>query len=74
MKNNVVEVMLNRGYSVPIILDDESFNCNDIVILGNYSKSEYNATPVVSKYGIAPTVRENHGQVTAILEVEDVDS
>lgn len=40
-----------------------------ITVLGNYSKSNYNATAIVSKYGIAPTVRENHGQVTAIVEV-----
>lgn len=25
------------------------------------------ATAIVNKYGIAPTVRENHGQVTAIV-------
>lgn len=38
------------------------------MVLGNYSKSNYNATPIVSKYGIAPAVRENHGQVTAITQ------
>ena len=42
---------------------------DEIVILGNYSKSNYNATPIVSVYGIAPTVRENHGQITAIYEL-----
>jgi len=40
---------------------------DEIVILGNYSKSNYNATPIVSRYGIAPTVRENHGQVTGVI-------
>ena len=40
---------------------------DEIVVLGNYSKSNYNATAIVSVYGVAPTVRENHGQVTGIL-------
>lgn len=38
-----------------------------IYILGNYSKSDYMATAIVSKYGVSPTVRENHGQVTGII-------
>jgi len=39
-----------------------------IKIIGNYSPSGYMATSIVDKDGIAPTVRENHGQVTAISE------
>ena len=34
----------------------------------NYSKSNYQGTPIINKNGITPTVRENHGQVTAINE------
>lgn len=30
-------------------------------------------TAIVSKYGIAPTIRENHGQVTGILVNEHND-
>lgn len=63
-----MKILLNRGYSVEVKEDVETEWEGQIVILGNYSKSEYNATPIVSKYGIAPTVRENHGQVTAVLE------
>lgn len=63
-----MKILLNRGYSVEVKEDVETEWGGQIVILGNYSKSEYNATPIVSKYGIAPTVRENHGQVTAVLE------
>ena len=36
--------------------------------LGNYSPSEHNASKIVDVDGSAPTVRENHGTVTAIAE------
>lgn len=39
-----------------------------VVILGNYSPSGHNASRVVDTDGLAPTVMENHGTVTAILE------
>lgn len=59
--------MLKRGYSVEV--KKERVDIPPIIdIIGNYSKSNYMATAIVNKYGIAPTVRENHGQVTAIVE------
>ena len=58
----------NRRYAIECKEDLPEYECNEIVILGNYSKSEYNATAIVSVYGVAPTVRENHGQITGILE------
>ena len=61
----VVKVPLKRGYAVEI--KEESLSIDGIDVLGNYSKSSYNATQIVGKNGIAPTVRENHGQVTAIV-------
>lgn len=61
-KNNIE---LKRGYSVEI--KEESLSTDGIDVLGNYSKSNYNATQIVGKNGIAPTVRENHGQVTAVV-------
>ena len=39
-----------------------------IVVLGNYSESGHEASRVVSIEGVAPTVKENHGTVTAIAE------
>lgn len=58
-------IQLKRGYSITV--DTVEPIGNDIYILGNYSKSDYMATAIVSKYGVSPTVRENHGQVTGII-------
>lgn len=41
-----------------------------INIVGNYSKSNHDATRIVETNGLAPTVRECHGSVTAIVEDE----
>lgn len=62
-----MNVKLKRGYDIEVIPDYKRERDNKITILGNYSKSNYNATSIVSIYGVAPTVRENHGEVTAIL-------
>lgn len=61
---NTETVNLKRGYSCEIKPEKES--TEDIDIIGNYSKSNYNQTSIVGKNGVAPTVTENHGQVTAI--------
>lgn len=58
------KVNLKRGYSCEV--KTEETETDEIDLLGNYSKSDYNATMIVGKNGSAPTVRENHGQVTAI--------
>ena len=39
-----------------------------IDIVGNYMPSNHDASRIVSVDGLAPTVKENHGTVTAILE------
>lgn len=38
---------------------------NDIKIIGNYSPSGHDASRVVDSDGVAPTVKENHGTITA---------
>lgn len=58
------KISLKRGYNVEV--KKESPDTTEIDVIGNYSKSNYNATQIVGKNGVAPTVRENHGQVTAI--------
>ena len=60
----VAVVPLKRGYDCEI--KEEVENPKGVDVIGNYSKSGFNQTPVVNKNGIAPTVTENHGQVTAI--------
>jgi len=37
-----------------------------VVVKGNYSPSNHNASRIVDEKGIAPTVMENHGTVTAV--------
>ena len=36
--------------------------------LGNYMPSNHNASRIVDTDGLAPTVKENHGTVTAIVD------
>ena len=49
----------------------QTITCNNnnvgVVVLGNYSPSGHNASRVVDSEGIAPTVMENHGTVTATV-------
>lgn len=40
----------------------------EIKVLGNYHDSNHDASRVVDTNGVAPTVKENHGTVTGILE------
>lgn len=39
-----------------------------IEVIGNYMPSNYDASRIVNSNGLAPTVKENHGTVTAIAE------
>lgn len=50
------------GNRMPLIVEDE------IKVVGNYMPSNHDASRVVDVDGIAPTVKENHGTVTAIAE------
>ena len=38
-----------------------------IITLGNYMPSNHDASRIVSNKGLAPTVKENHGTVTAVV-------
>jgi site-specific DNA-cytosine methylase len=42
-------------------------------VVGNYSPSNHNASSVVDSNGLAPTVMENHGTITAIVIPEDTN-
>ena len=40
----------------------------DIRVVGNYMPSGHEASRIVDTEGVAPTIKENHGTVTAIME------
>ena len=65
----LIKVNLKRGYACEIKQEQE--DTTDVDVIGNYSKSNFNQTAIVGKNGVAPTVTENHGQVTAIVEKEE---
>ena len=52
---------MEGGNRQPMIIDE-------IKVVGNYMPSNHDASRVVDIDGIAPTVKENHGTVTAIVE------
>ena len=45
-------------------------NKSGIIVLGNYSPSGHDASRIVDENGVAPTVKENHGTVTAVARGE----
>ena len=49
------------GNRMPLVIDE-------IKVVGNYMPSNHDASRVVDVDGIEPTVKENHGTVTAIAE------
>lgn len=59
-----------RGVVQKDMIQTIKCNCNDVgvVVLGNYSPSEHNAARIVDNSGIAPTVMEKHGTVTATVD------
>lgn len=44
----------------------------EVKVIGNYMPSEHNASRVVDDKGIAPTVMENHGTVTGVVEIQEL--
>lgn len=59
-----------RGVVQKDMIQTIKCNCNDVgvVVLGNYSPSGHNTSRIVDNSGIAPTVMENHGTVTATVD------
>lgn len=60
------------GHGVSQCLDTKDSHCvavePKIKVIGNYSPSGHDASRVVATDGLAPTVKENHGTVTAIVQ------
>lgn len=55
---------MEGGNREPMVIDE-------IKVVGNYMPSNHDASRVVDVDGIAPTVKENHGTVTAIVEPQE---
>ena len=54
---------MQGGHRQPLVVDEPQIN-----VVGNYSPSGHDASRTVDANGLAPTVKENHGTVTAITE------
>lgn len=65
--DTLVAAMGSGGGNVPIIQEEEMNNDVKIKVVGNYSPSNHDASRIVCGDGLAPTVKENHGTVTAVL-------
>lgn len=61
---DICDTLLARDWKGPkcVPVEDES------KVVGNYMPSNHDASRIVDINGIAPTVKENHGTVTAIVE------
>lgn len=46
---------------------------NQIIVLGNLFPSEHEAGRIVSRGGVSPTVKENHGTVIGVVVSERVE-
>ena len=59
-----VSILGNENYEFP-----KGEECdNSIKVIGNYMPSGHDASRIVDENGLAPTVKENHGTVTAVLQ------
>jgi len=54
--------------SQTLMANDSMGVVEGIKVIGNYMPSNHDASRVVDSNGLAPTVKENHGTVTAVLE------
>ena len=59
-----ISILGNEYYEFP-----KGCNCyNKIKVIGNYMPSGHESSRIVDENGLAPTVKENHGTVTAVLQ------
>jgi DNA (cytosine-5)-methyltransferase 1 len=65
-----------RGVVQKQMIQTIKANSNDlgVVVVGNYSPSNHNASSVVDSNGLAPTVMENHGTITGVIVYDDYNS
>lgn len=59
-----ISILGNENYEFP-----KGNKCNnEIKVVGNYMPSGHDVSRIVDEDGLAPTVKENHGTVTAVLQ------
>ncbi len=59
-----VSILGNDSYEFP-----KGNQCDNFIkVVGNYMPSNHDASRIVDENGLAPTVKENHGTVTAVLQ------
>ena len=63
--DGVMITLTTRGDCVGVCVKEEE---PKVIVKGNYSPSNHNASRIVDGNGIALTVMENHGTITAIVE------
>ena len=61
---------MQGGYRQPLVTIDDNVSNDEIKInvIGNYSPSGHDASRIVDENGLAPTIKENHGTVTATIQ------
>ena len=52
------------GANVGVVIKED---CPKVEKIGNYTPSGHNARSIVDVGGVAPTVMENHGTITAVM-------
>ena len=64
---------MQGGYRQPLVTIDDNVSNDEIKInvIGNYSPSGHDASRIVDENGLAPTVKENHGTVTATIQNDE---
>ena len=59
---------VGHGVSQTLMANDSMGVVEGIKVIGNYMPSNHDASRIVDSDGLAPTVKENHGTVTGIVE------
>ena len=65
VQNGMIQTIKTSGNDLGVVVPQ-------IRVIGNYSPSNHNASRIVDVNGIAPTVKENHGTVTAVNVTESL--
>lgn len=68
VQKQMIQTIKTSSDDIGVVVNEPKVN-----IVGNYSPSNHNASSIVDSNGIAPTVMENHGTITATVVKEYSD-